>query len=70
MAKIPKEISAYFSRLGKANGSAGGKAAAENMTPAARKARSQKAVAQRLENIAKKKRVLRRNLLASATKTV
>jgi hypothetical protein len=50
MAKIPKQVSAYFSRLGKKNGAAGGKAAAANMTKAERIARAKKARAQREEN--------------------
>jgi hypothetical protein len=49
MKNVPKSVRDYFSRLGRANGSAGGKAAAANMTAEERSARAKKAVAAREE---------------------
>lgn len=43
MRKLPAEALKYFSALGKRHGASGGKKAAQNMTPAQRKARAVKA---------------------------
>jgi hypothetical protein len=63
--KIPKSVREYFSKLGKANGSKGGKIAARNMTAAQLSDRGRKAVKKREEN-----RKLARIAVDGSTKTV
>ena len=47
MGKLPKAVSAYFSRLGRKGGVAGGKARAAKMTPEQRTEVAKKAAAAR-----------------------